>query len=145
MNFSHKDKVIITQSGYIDDMLKILEVTGFASTPTEDKLFNLDGTSTLLQDRSREEFHSVVAILLYIAKHTRPDILLPVSFLTTRVLTPTEPDRIKLDRVLRYGNTTPTLGLTLRYSADLRVLDYTDAAFAVHIDFHSHTGTNYIP
>ncbi len=53
------------------------------------------------------------AKLLYVAKRTRGDILLPVNFLATRAKCPTQDDLIKLNRVLQYFNGTPDQEMTL--------------------------------
>ncbi len=47
-------------------------------------------------------FHSAVAKLLFVAKRGRPDVLLAISFLTTRVQKPDEDDWKKLLRVLAH-------------------------------------------
>jgi len=57
----------------------------------------------------RAKFHLVVPKLLYLlGKRGRPDILLPVQFLCTRVKSPTKEDAHKLERVLGYLSTTST-------------------------------------
>ena len=44
-------------------------------------------------DEAKEHFHSLTAKLLYLSKRTRPDILVAVSFLTSRVQVATEQHR----------------------------------------------------
>ena len=46
------------------------------------------------------KFHSVVAKLLYVSIRARMDLLLAVSFLSTRVSKSTVQDRAKLKRIL---------------------------------------------
>jgi hypothetical protein len=65
-----------------------------------------------------ELLHSNVAKLLYLAQRARPDILLAVVFLTTRVSTPDIDDLGKLKRVMRYLGDTEDLALTLEASGD---------------------------
>jgi len=69
LDFSVPDKVSITQFGYIEDLLKKLQVEGFSVSPAEEKLFTIDQTSPPLGDEPREEYRSVVAILLYVHQH----------------------------------------------------------------------------
>jgi hypothetical protein len=133
-------KVKLTMEGYISDLLRLYNVRGTASTPATSTLFEIDGESTKLEDQLREDFHSCVAKLLYLAKRVRPDLLTAVSFLTTRVNEATEQDGEKLDRVLRYLNATPEMGMILDATKDLCVLAYVDASFAVHTDYKSRTG-----
>ena len=56
----------------------------------------------LLNEESRGRFHSTIAMLLYLAKRVRCDILLAVSFLAGRVSFPNTGDLGKLMRVLGY-------------------------------------------
>ncbi len=64
----------------------------------------MDRNKTAFQTEIKEnaKFHSIVAKLLYLGKRGRPDILLPVQFLCTRVKTLTIEDEKKLERVLGY-------------------------------------------
>lgn len=81
-----------------------------------------------------------MAKLLYISKRVRPDILLAVTFLTTRVLNATQDDWTKLIRVLRYLRRTKNKGLTLKIGQSIFVQSYIDASYGTHCDGKSHTG-----
>ena len=71
----------------------------------------------------------------------RPDILTLVAFLTTRVQSPTEDDRAKLHRGMKYIIGTIGLSLTLGVEGLIRVTSYVDAPFATdNSDMKSHTG-----
>jgi hypothetical protein len=82
----------------------------------------------------------MVARILYLAKRTRADLLLTVSFLTTRVQAPTEEDMIKLQRALRYINGTRQLGIRLQHDPSSIIHAYIDASYGVHTDYRSHSG-----
>ena len=126
--------------GFTDDILSMSGIEGKARTPAADTLFDIRvGVEALDADR-KEQFHSLVAKLLYLAKRTRPDILLPVSFLSTRVNTPTVDDHAKLIRLLKYLNGTKDLGIMLRASETPLLEAYVDASYGVHADGKSHTG-----
>jgi len=58
--------------------------------------------AVVLSKHRTGQFHSTVAKLLFLAKRGRPDILLAVSFLTTRVILPDMDNWKKLLRVLGY-------------------------------------------
>jgi hypothetical protein len=77
--------------------------------------------------------------LMYLAKRTRPDILLPVSFLATKSNGPNAQDMARVDHVLRYLKGTRDLGLTLR-SPTNTLQAFADASYAVHPDAKGHTG-----
>jgi hypothetical protein len=97
-------------------------------------------TVDTINDEDKEEFHSRVAKLLYLAKRARPDILCAVIFLTTRVQMPTEQDLGKLLRVLKYINGTRELGIRLGANSAMQIISHIDASFAVHGDLKGHTG-----
>ena len=138
-DFSVKGKVAITMNKYITDLLLFTEVKGSVTTPATDHLYVID-ESPILSAEHAEYFHSVVAKLLYLAKRVRPDLLTAVGFLAKRVKEPTQQDYIKLERVLKYLNGTPDLGLVLKPNDDLSVLSFIDASYAVHSDMKSQTG-----
>jgi hypothetical protein len=141
-DFSNPGEVFISMTKYTKEIVSDSGVTGFADTPAAADLFEINETSNSLDNNQREIFHRLVAQCLYVVTRTRPDASLPVIFLTTRVLSPTEQDRQKLDRVLRYFNGTHELGLHLGISGDneLRVTCFADASHGVHYNGKSHTG-----
>jgi hypothetical protein len=140
-DFSVQGKAKCTMEGYIEDLLRLCEVQGSATSPAAENLFEVSTSSPPLESARRERFHSLVAKLLYLAKRVRPDLLVAVSFLATRVLYATEQDDIKLTRALKYLRSTADLGLTLEANDIISVLGYVDASYGVHIDGKSHTGT----
>ena len=94
-----------------------------------------------LSIRDAKYFHTFVAKLLYLSKRTRPDILTLVAFLTTRVQSPTEDDRAKLHKGMRYLCETIDLSLTLKVEGPIRVAAYVNTSFVTHSsDMKSHTG-----
>jgi len=135
---SNSGKISVSMESYVKGLLQEYGVTGSASSPADKYIFDLDD-SALMSDSDRKEYHTIVAKLLYLANRTRPDIMLAISFLTTRVTTPTIWDRKKLWRVLKYLNSTPDKVMTV--SGDGGQIEiYVDAAFALHPDAKSHTG-----
>jgi hypothetical protein len=77
---------------------------------------------------------------MFAAKRARPDILLPVVFLASRVTKATEEDETKFLRVLQYLNSTRDLRLRLSPGTIIQLHAFIDASFAVHPDSRSHTG-----
>jgi hypothetical protein len=141
-DFRNEGEVFMSMSKYIREIVTEAGITGTADTPAAADLFDIDEESLRLNNQSREKFHKVVAQCLYAVTRTRPDASLPVIFLTTRVLEPTEQDQRKLDRVLRYFNATPDLGIFLGISTDneFRITCFADASHGVHYNGKSHTG-----
>ena len=116
-----------------------MDVKGTAATPATINLFDLRESKLLCKELAID-FHSKTAKMLYLGKRVRPDILTAIAFLTTRTRAPTLDDQGKLDRVLRYLNSTKELGMVLECDKDISVLVYVDASYGVHADGKSHTG-----
>jgi hypothetical protein len=141
MQFTFKDdgSLNVEMNKYINDLLNEYNVEGTAVTPATNNLFDVMNESPELDNIKKEMFHTVTAKLLYLAKRSRPDILLAVSYLTTRVNNPNISDSNKLQRVLKYLNGSKDLSLTL-YGDGSEVLSDIDTAFAIHNDYKGHTG-----
>jgi hypothetical protein len=120
--------VKVRMDGYTDDLLEFSGVTGAVKTPATDQLF-MTRETTLLDAAGRDRLHSLAAKLLYLAKRTRPDILLPVSFLTTRVQKPDVDDLAKLNRVLKHLNGTKELGIVLTVHDPVHIQAFIDASY----------------
>ena len=140
-DFSTPGQVDISQLGLINNLIESVTESP-RTTPAANDLFIIDQSAELCSPKQKEVFHSQVASLLYLSKKTRPDLLTPVSFLTTRVAAPTVQDMGKLKRVLRYLKGTKDKVLTLKAGPDsvLRVHAFIDASYAPHDDDRSHTG-----
>jgi Reverse transcriptase (RNA-dependent DNA polymerase) len=142
IDFSKKGKVIFRMTDYIQNMLDELpnDFDGTAATPATSHLFKTRECAAKLSMELSELFHSNVAKLLYLALRARPDILVAVAFLTTRVSSPDIDDLGKLKRVMRYLRDTRNLALTLEASGDGAIRWWVDASFGVHPNMRSHTG-----
>jgi Reverse transcriptase (RNA-dependent DNA polymerase) len=96
--FNENETVSISMKNYLKEAIGAskLIVTKQAATPARKDLFEIDESIPLLGKPESESFHSVVAKLLYVSLHGRPDILLAVSFLCTRVSKSTVQDQKKI-------------------------------------------------
>ena len=140
-DFSESGKVKVTQDGYVSELLASEDIRSAVKTPATDALFDIEEVSELLSKSDKEHFHSIVAKLLYLSKRTRPDIMVAVNFLTSRVLVATQQDREKLYRVLKYLYGTQKWGIVLESDDNLLLLRvFIDASYGVHSDGKSHTG-----
>ena len=139
-NFSTAEKVRVTMEKFTADLLKDYEVTGKAATPAAHYLFDVREDAPRLTQEKSVAFHSCAARVLYLAKRVRPELLVALSFLVTRVQTPTVDDERKLARVLAYLNAEPNLGITLTANNGFNVVAHVDASYGVHPDAASHTG-----
>jgi hypothetical protein len=102
MDFTKKGVDTFTMPAFGEEIVRNAEVATIADTPAGNNLFYIEDTFPKLSKEEREAFHSDTAKLLYLAKRTGVDILLPASFMCTRVEQPTEDDLRKLKRVHRY-------------------------------------------
>jgi hypothetical protein len=116
-------------------------LAGTSTTPAAGDLFDIDEHSTPLDDAMRERFHSMVAKWQYLGKRVRPDILVAVSFLVKRVLSPTQQDQRKLVKLIKYIRHSRELGLNLEFDKNVNVIAYIDASYGVHANRKSHSGT----
>jgi len=140
---SNKDYIEIKMPAFVQQVIDEsgVDKSKVSDIPASAGLFTVDESATLLDDEAREDFHSLVAKLLYLSKRGRPDILLPVTFLCTRVSSPSTDDKKKLSKVIKYLNGTKDMGLKIRKSEEaLDICVYCDASFAVHPNMRSHTG-----
>ena len=142
MDFSSPGEVNISMSGYIKELIKECNIKDgeVATSPANSRLFE-DINQEKLSDKNCKTLHSIVAKLLYLGTRVRPEILLTVNYLSTRVNMFTEGDWSKAMRCLRYLNAEPELGLLLRMnqSSEISIHLYADASFAVHQDGKSHS------
>ena len=135
-DFSTVGQVKVTAEGFIEDLLKWADIEGVKDTPAASYLFDTrDATKLSVEDT--KWFHSGVAKLLYLSKRVRPDIILSVSFLTTRVQSPDVDDMKKLVRVFQYLNGTRELGICLTPGHELSA--FIDASYGIHADGKSHS------
>ena len=114
----NKKAVVFTMENHLEEALDSFpdDTNKVVSTPAAVHLFEVDETCTKLTEKDRSIFHSIVAKLLFVSKRARPDILVAVSYLTTRVSKADEDDWKKLKRLLQYLRSTIKLKMTL--SAD---------------------------
>jgi hypothetical protein len=77
--------------------------------------------------------------MMYIARLTRPDVLLSISYLATKAQNPTDVDHQNALRVLSYLKETSNYGIQV-HCQELRLHLHCDASWASHRDGNSHTG-----
>ena len=140
IDFSMKNKVKVSMEGYISTLLSDYEVQGGAESPANNKLFVIDPKSKRLDTERAERFHTFSAKLLYLAARVRSDISVATSFLCTRTTKSTEQDMIKLDRVMKYLNTTRDHNVVFEGTGKLAVRAFIDASHATHEDGKGHMG-----
>lgn len=127
--------IFVSQPGFIKDILAAHPVERTAVYPANDDLFKCSVTGDPVDIT---DYASRLMKLNYLAKRSRPDISLPVSFLATKMTKPDHYDDAKLTRVYEYLSGTQELGITLRPDS-LTIHAWIDASYSVHSDYKSHT------
>ena len=143
LHFDHADKTVkILMQTYLDEAIQQsqLDICRAAATPATKTLFDIDPNGAPLGPPEFDRFRSVVCKLLYVALRGRPDILLAVVFLVSRVSKATLQDQAKLKRLLEYLYGTYDLPLILGADDIHTLYTFVDASYAVHEDMKSHTG-----
>ena len=143
MDYSQPGKVIFSMEDYIDRIVSETPdelLKGPCSTPAANHLFNVNEDSEPLDKIRAEKYHHLTAMILYLAKKTRPDVQTATAFLTTRVQSPSLDDWKKLGRCVRYLGVTKSLPLTLEADDRGIIRWWVDASYAVHPNMRSHTG-----
>jgi hypothetical protein len=108
--------------------------------------FFKDSTNNILTNKNDiNKFHSYVAKLLYISRFARPDILGYVSYLTSRVQTPTYDDKFKLEKLLGYLLFTINMKLKISNNIcnedkSITINTYIDSSHGLHSDMKGRTG-----
>jgi hypothetical protein len=134
-----EEGIKVDMNAYTDKILTEYPEEKCAPTPASDDLFEITGDKELTEE-SKSRFHSCVAKLLYLAKRVRPDILLAISHLASRVNCPNEDDENKLKRVIRYLKGNSDAALFYQRNKEMNIEAYIDASFAIHSDGRSRTG-----
>ena len=99
LDFGSKGIVKVTMVDYVDEIIEAFDAAcrnlnhGDAAVVRRKKyrsaapkdLFKIDEAATKLNHDEEKAYHNITAKYLYVTKRARPDILLAVAFLTTRV------------------------------------------------------------
>ena len=87
IKFTPEGTVEILMSEYLQEAFELFpeDISRVVNSPAADHLFNIDPNCEKLTEDRRKLLHSITAKLLYVGKRARPDILVPISFLTSCV------------------------------------------------------------
>jgi hypothetical protein len=132
-------EMTITQQGLTAKIINsyLTSDTSSSRTPANTDLFGYDTSSSPSYDR--KQYLSMVMSLMYLARLTRPDILLATTFLASRSQCPTIEDWKRGERIMKYLSGTKNYGVKIN-CRDLQIHAYCDASYGSHIDGRSHSG-----
>ena len=97
----------------------------------------------MLDDKMAVIFHSYVMRVAYLTKRVKPQLSVPISYLSTQVTKPNMEDLHKLNRVMCYIKDNVGDGITLStviHNKCVKVVTFIDASYGCHDDGKSHTG-----
>jgi hypothetical protein len=143
LDYSVPGELMVNMVSYVKMVLNGVpaDMRGKAVNPAASYLYKINQDNPhYLDEETAEMFHSVTMQLMYLAHRGRPDILLAVSFLASRVQKPDTDDYKKLARVTKYLDNTTDLVLQLMMKKDGVVRWWVDASYGVHPDMRGHTG-----
>jgi hypothetical protein len=131
--------ITVCQRGYTETILKKYRQSRsniYPKTPaTASLLDNIESEPT-----DRTKYLSITMSLMYLARFTRPDILMPTTYLATKCSKPTVADLKKCQRILDYLAGTLDYKLHFSRSASLQPTIYADASHHIHADSSGHGG-----
>ena len=142
------NSVFVNQTGYARSLVaSYVQWRQSLDTSYRVKAYKTPSTSSLMELKPTDQcdgalkervIHHIYS-LMYLAQHTRPDMLFPVNYLSTLARSPPTDVLVHLDRAFGYLHGTVTKGLLL--GADSTGLTLiADAAYAIHADGKGHTG-----
>jgi len=139
INGNYDKTVTVSMKAYIDRVLSEADHIKPYSTPNTPNLF-VHRDIPLLDIDGQNYIRSMIAKLLYLGKRGRPDILLTLSTLATRVNKYNLDDLKKLNRLLGYLKYSKELTLNLGCEGKIELKCFVDSSYASHSnDMRSHS------
>ena len=113
------------------------------ASPWNENLFKVQHDSVPLEKEQTELFHTVATQGLFLCKCGCLDIAQAMAYLTTQVQKPHHADWTKLCQMLQFLKQTVKDKLPLRADGSGCLKWHCDAAFTLHDDSRSHTGSTF--
>jgi hypothetical protein len=134
-----KEGVKVHQSGYIEQMIETFgaDPSSKVSSPTGSEFLTICSED---EEINKTKYLSLIMSLMFLARFTRIDILMPVTFLATKSADPKQKDYHKSMRILNYVVNTRTRHLWFKSDAKLELKVFTDASHMLHSDAKGHGG-----
>ena len=143
---SEQGKVInFHQNNYTNKLLTEYDINKISNWPSSNNILEKyqPDDVPLLNKAEASIYRQLTMELMYLAVHTRYDILNSVAILSKKCSNPNELDMKNAYRILYYLNKFPTLGLTFRKCNvinDINIDIYADASYGQMINSKSITG-----
>ena len=138
---THGKEAVLATQPFAQEASKERGVEGVAAAPAADRLLKIDEETDGLSEAESERLHRAVAQSLRLATRARPDALLPIALLCSRVSDPTVEGLERLRRVARRLGGASELGARLgERDAEAGLAARADASYAVHKGCESRGG-----
>ena len=94
LDYTEKGKLKVDMKDYIKDMIVTFpgELSSKTQCPWNTSLFNDNNQSESLDKHRKEIFHTFVMKCMFLGKQAKPDVLVGISYLITRVQNPNKED-----------------------------------------------------
>jgi hypothetical protein len=136
-------KLKISQDGMIKDLLKKYHCEDLRKFPTTPAVPDIFSDPKDINDNpavNRKEFLSLVMTLMYLARFTRHDILLPVTALATRCTEPRRSDMSHALRIVKYLAGNQEIAPVFDGNVPLNPAISADASHCIYFTGHGHGG-----
>ena len=132
--------ITVNQRGFIVNLAQKYGVNDLKTTPS------VPATESLMKEDhgsgevDKTSYLSLVMAIMYVARFTKPEVLMPTSYLATKCSKPTTTDRGHLMRVLKYLVGTCDEGLVFKYGIPFNPRMWADASHHLYNDGHGQAG-----
>jgi hypothetical protein len=143
MTFDRTKRSVILHERFHRSLLEKHKITAVSSSPATSGLLHINKATdmTPLSHAQQRSLHSTIAKLLYLALHSRPDILFSVNHLTSHVknLVVVDEDKVIRIQYLAYSRDL-TMSLHIPDTWGITMTLFADASFGIHEKKRSHSG-----
>ena len=130
-DFSTVGEVKVTMDDCVNDIISECGLADVRTTPVTSRLFDIRDAPRASEE-DQKYFRTYVAKMQYVAKRAKPECLVTVAFLSTRVNVCDVDDMAKLYRLLGYVVGTRDRGIIFKIFEYMTVNAFIDAAHGVH-------------
>jgi hypothetical protein len=139
----HASGFVVSQEGYRADLCSrfsedIAAYEGGALSPADATILNPDKHPERKVDRIH--YLGMVMSLMYTARLTRADILLPVCYMATKSQSPSHEDYLKVCRIAKYLRDRSGTGVLYKRGQPIKAFVYCDSSHALYPDGKGQAG-----
>jgi hypothetical protein len=132
----------VKQDGMLKDLVKkYLKGDNLTKVPKNPSSLDLLKRNDNAPECDRRKYLSLIISLMHLARFTRPDIMMPASYLSSKSAKPSVCHYSEAIRIIKYLSGTPNVGLVFTYNdGKVNVKVYADASHNLHENGCGHGG-----